>query len=94
MAELFKFKMVDRVVVMYDHHPKKKCWSYAELRNTLLGTSDNMEGAVFGAPIMICDINEKSYAHPIFGTVIRSGWASMKVGKEMASTVSQFSGNI
>ena len=74
----------DKIVVVFDFNYGKNCWTYHDLKHTLIGHNHIHRKMTVSHPVLICDIKSNKYSHPLFGTVVRTGWALMKKGDEVA----------
>lgn len=81
--------VIEQVVVVYDVHPGKNCWSYAHLSNAIIGKEKTKSYIQVSHPVVICERNAVEYHHPLFGNITRSGWALMKKGDEIAFHVTR-----
>lgn len=76
--KLLKNGSIEQIVVVYDVHPGKNCWSYSTLSEAVAGAEKTRSYIQLSHPVVICARNAIDYHHPIFGNITRSGWALMK----------------
>ena len=84
--------MVHSIHYVYDYNEikYKSFWSHNLLKKVILSKAAEKYVCqiVMSNKIVLCDKEDMSYNHPVFGYIKRAGWALMKKGREMAITLS------
>lgn len=82
---------IEGIHFVYDCHldPKKTQWKGDSLKNLSLSECGDTSDLLVSDTKIICDTQESTVEHPVFGTVPRCGWALLKRGIEKSFAITK-----
>ena len=82
---------IDSIHFVFDHYPERNSWTPASLKTAfskqLIPLSLNR--IAISKTETLCFFNGEKVHHPLFGKIIRYGWAKMKNGEELSIKITR-----